>query len=58
MSDIFTFIILCTRVVFVKGVNFQSMARGYYKHEALSCIFSHESDFLVLDIQYSSLYNV
>ena len=50
MSDIFTFIILCTIVVLVKGVNFQSVARGY-KHEALSGIFSHGSGFLVLDIQ-------
>ena len=57
MSNIFAFIILCTRVVLVKGVNFQSVVRGY-KHEALSCIFSLGLGFRLLDTQYSPLYNV
>lgn len=58
MSDIFTFIILCTRVVLVKGFNFQAMAPVIINTKHCHCMFPLGLGILLLDIQYSSLYNV
>ena len=58
MSDIFTFIILCTRVVLVKGFNFQSIAPVIINMKHCRCIFPLGLGFHLLDTQYSPWYNV
>ena len=48
LLQIFSLLLHYAQVVLVKGVNFQSMVRSYYKHEALLCIMSLGLGFLLL----------